>query len=277
MVDRGEGQPKGDEGGYGKDLLVGSVSPTSRHSWTSAGVVAFGSETTLRAHAAIAFSGAVKPASPPVSTAAASTEFVALDSLPPHASILHRAAEVASVEGLEGLSIGGLADELGLSKSGLFALFGSKEDLQLATIEAARKLYVQEVISPALAVGSGLVRLRALCEEFLSYLERRVFPGGCFFASAMAEFDGRPDGPVRDRIADCQTQWMDALERAAQAAIVQGQLRPDTDPKQLALELEAVLLAANWYFHLYRDTSYLRRAREAVRGRLQDATPTGRL
>jgi AcrR family transcriptional regulator len=192
-------------------------------------------------------------------------------------TILRRAAEVASVEGLERLSIGPLAEELRLSKSGLFAHFGSKEELQLATIETARRLYVQEVIVPARAVGSGLSELRALCDGFLSYVERRVFPGGCFFASAMAEFHSRPDSPVRDQITNCQTQWLTALERAAQAAVERSQLRPGTDPTQVAFELEAALLSANWYFHLYRDTSYLRRARDAVRGRLlQDATPRGR-
>ncbi len=190
---------------------------------------------------------------------------------------MRRAADVASVEGLERLSIGRLAEDLHLSKSGLFAHFGSKEELQLATIDAARQLYVQEVIVPAAAAGQGLARLIALCEGFLSYVERRVFPGGCFFASAMAEFDSRPDSPLRDRITDCQTQWLGVLEQATQAAVERGQLLAGTDPIQVAFELEAALLSANWYFHLYRDTSYLSRAREAVRCRLaQDATPMGR-
>jgi AcrR family transcriptional regulator len=108
------------------------------------------------------------------------------------AAILQTAADLASVDGLDGLSIGRLATELAMSKSGLFAHFGSKEDLQLATIEEARQRYTREVITPAQAAGSGIRRLYALCEAFLSYLERAVFPGGCFFASAMAEFDGKP-------------------------------------------------------------------------------------
>src|SRR5271170_1309015 len=106
-------------------------------------------------------------------------------------AILQTAADLASVEGLDGLSIGRLASELAMSKSGLFAHFGSKEDLQLAAIEEARQRYVQEVITPALAAGSGITRLYALCEAFLSYIERGVFPGGCFFAAAVAEFDGK--------------------------------------------------------------------------------------
>ena len=103
-----------------------------------------------------------------------------------------------------------------------------------------------------------------------------MFPGGCFFAAAMAEFDCKAAGPVRDRIAECQEQWMSTLERAAREALAQGELRADSDPRQLAFELEAFLLGANWYFHLYSDASYLSRARRAVRARLaSEATPAG--
>jgi AcrR family transcriptional regulator len=191
-------------------------------------------------------------------------------------AILRTAADLASVDGLDGLSIGRLATDMAMSKSGLFAHFGSKEDLQLATIEEARQRYAQEVIARALAAGPGITRLYALCESFLSYLERAVFPGGCFFASAMAEFDCKAPGPVRDRIARCQDQWMNTLERAAQDARAKGELRTDSDPRQLAFELEAALLSANWYFHLYTDATYLNRARRAVRARLaSEATPAG--
>ena len=110
-------------------------------------------------------------------------------------AILRTAADVASVDGLDGLSIGRLATELAMSKSGLFAHFGSKEELQLATIEEARQRYAREVIEPALAAGPASAALHALCESFLSYVERAVFPGGCFFASAMAEFDSKAPGP----------------------------------------------------------------------------------
>jgi len=183
---------------------------------------------------------------------------------------------VASVDGLDGLSIGRLATELAMSKSGLFAHFGSKEELQLATIEEARKLYAQEVIEPGRAAGAGITRLHALCEAFLSYLERAVFPGGCFFASAMAEFDSKAPGPVRDRIAECQNQWMNTLECAARQAQEGGELRAGADPGQLGFELEAALLSANWYFHLFNDATYLDRARRAVRARLaSEASPAG--
>jgi AcrR family transcriptional regulator len=191
-------------------------------------------------------------------------------------AILRTAADIASVQGLDGLSIGRLADELGLSKSGLFAHFGSKEELQLATIETARQVYVDEVIAPALGAGSGLTRLFALSDTFLSYVERQVFPGGCFFASAMAEYDCKP-GPVKDKIAELQAAWMDTLRRAAQSAIEAGELQRGTDPEQLGFEIESALLSANWYFHLFDDQSYMRRAREAVRLRVaRDATPRGR-
>src|ERR1700733_4683776 len=191
-------------------------------------------------------------------------------------AILATAADVASVDGLDGLTVGRLAAELSMSKSGLFAHFGSKQDLQMATIEEARQRYVREVIEPALAANPGIVRLHALCESFLSYLDRGVFPGGCFFASAMAEFDAKAPGPVRDRIAKCQAQWMDTLERAAVCALEAGELHTNADPQQLAFELEAALLSANWYFHLYKDPSYFERARRAVLDRLaSQATRTG--
>jgi AcrR family transcriptional regulator len=191
-------------------------------------------------------------------------------------AILRTAADVASVDGLQGLTIGKLGAELGMSKSGLFAHFGSKEGLQLATIEAARQRYVEEVLDPARRSPAGIARLHALCEAFLSYVERAVFPGGCFFAAAMAEFDSKAPSAVRDQIVESQEQWMSALERAAAKAQANGELAPDADPKQLAFELEAALLSANWYFHLHADAGYFNRARRAIRTRLaSEATADG--
>jgi AcrR family transcriptional regulator len=190
--------------------------------------------------------------------------------------ILRTAVDIASVDGLDGLSIGRLATQIGMSKSGLFAHFGSKESLQLATIEEARRRYVNEVIEPALSSGSGIVRLDALCQAFLSYIERDVFIGGCFFASAMAEFDAKGPSLVRDRIVECQEQWMATLERAAESARAKGELRAEGDSPQLAFELEGALLTANWYFHLFHDATNIERARHAVRTRLlSEATPAG--
>ena len=184
--------------------------------------------------------------------------------------ILEVATAIASVEGLEGLTLGRLATALAMSKSGLFAHFGSKEDLQLATIEHARKVYVDHVILPGLAHAVGVATLNALCDRYVALMERRAFPGGCFFAAAMAEFDARP-GVVRDTIAALQRQWLDMLEGAASDGIRLGELDPSVDPVQLAFELEAAMLSGNWYFHLYSDAQFFALSRTAVQRTLSAA------
>ena len=183
------------------------------------------------------------------------------------AAILVEAARLATVDGLEGLSIGGLAKAIGMSKSGLYAHFGSKLDLQLATIESARETFIAEVLIPALSAPQGIRRLFAACEAFLSHVERQVFPGGCFFAAAAAEVGTRP-GPVRDAVAAQQSDWIELLERLGRKALQLRELEPDVDPTQLAFELNAVLVAANTSFILHRDPTAFERARAAVRGRL---------
>lgn len=190
--------------------------------------------------------------------------------------ILEVAAAIASVEGLEGLTLGRLATDLAMSKSGLFAHFGSKEDLQLATIEHARQIYVEQVILPGLAHSPGIATLHGLCDRYVALMERGVFPGGCFFAAAMAEFDARP-GVVRDTIAALQRQWLDMLEGAARDGIRLGELDRRVDPVQLAFELEAAMLSANWYFHLYSDTRFFVLSRNAVQRTISTAaSPKGR-
>jgi AcrR family transcriptional regulator len=183
------------------------------------------------------------------------------------AAILDRAADLASVEGLEGLTIGRLAGDLGLSKSGLFRHFGSKEDLQLATVERAVQVLRREVVEPAAEREPGLDRLRALIEGYLGYLEREVFPGGCFIAAASAEFDGRP-GPVRDAIAQASREWASELERQAKTARKAGELPADTNPGQLVFELNALARAANASYQLHRDRRAFRRARAGIAQRL---------
>jgi AcrR family transcriptional regulator len=183
-------------------------------------------------------------------------------------AILETAVHVASAEGLEGLTIGRLASELSMSKSGLFAHFGSKEDLQLATVEAARSVFIREVIRPAFETGRGLPRLWKLCDIWLGYVRGEVFRGGCFFAAAAAEFDGRP-GPVRDRIAEIMKEWLATLRRAVREAQDAGQFDMDVDPTQLAFELNALELGANWAFQLYGDRQAFSRAREAMLERLR--------
>jgi AcrR family transcriptional regulator len=181
--------------------------------------------------------------------------------------ILDAAAKLATTEGLEGLSIGRLAEHIGMSKSGLYAHFGSKEELQLAAIETADRIFSAEVIAPAELLSSPLAKLQALCEQFLSHLERRVFPGGCFFASAAAEFDTRP-GPVRERIAAFQYGWSEQLVQLVRDAQAAGELRPDDPPEQLAFELNADLLMANMAFLLYDSPQATALARNAIADRL---------
>ncbi|RDH78619.1 TetR/AcrR family transcriptional regulator [Mycolicibacterium moriokaense] len=181
-------------------------------------------------------------------------------------AILEQAARLATVDGLDGLTIGGLAAAIGMSKSGLYAHFGSKEDLQLATIASARETFVAEVFVPSLDAPQGVRRLRAACEAFLSHIERRVFPGGCFFAVAAADVGTRV-GPVRDAVAAQQRDWIDLLEQLARKAISLGELDSGNDPAQLAFELNAVLVAAATGFILQGDAAVFDRARAAV-GRL---------
>ncbi|WNG92419.1 TetR/AcrR family transcriptional regulator [Mycobacterium sp. ITM-2016-00318] len=179
-------------------------------------------------------------------------------------AILAEAARLATVDGLDGLSIGGLATAIGMSKSGLYAHFGSKEDLQLATIAAARETFVAEVFVPALAAPQGVERLRAACEAFLSHIERRVFPGGCFFAVAAADVGTRP-GALRDAVAARQRDWMQLLERLAHKARERGELESGVHPTQVAFELDAILVSASTTFILQGDASVIDRARAAVR------------
>jgi len=183
------------------------------------------------------------------------------------AAILRTAASLATVDGLEGLSIGNLAIATGISKSGLYAHFGSKQDLQLATVDEAEQILSAEVIGPALAARPGLAQLAALCDAFFSYVERRVFPGGCFFAATALEMGTRP-GPVRDRVAAVQSGFTALLHSFAVTALEQHELPAGEDPGRLAFELHAILLGADTKFVLDDDPAVLDLAREVVRRRL---------
>ena len=192
-------------------------------------------------------------------------------------AILETAVHIASAEGLEGLTIGRLATDLSMSKSGLFAHFGSKEDLQVATVEAARSIFIREVIHPAFEGERGLLGLWRLCDAWLSYVESGVFRGGCFFAAVAAEFDGRP-GPVRNRIAEIMKEWLATLRRSVAEAQTAGELSKEVDPTQMAFEFNALELGANWAFQLYGDKQAFARAREAILKSLhRQATPKGSL
>lgn len=181
--------------------------------------------------------------------------------------VLHRAVEIASLEGLEALSLGRLSGELQLSKSGVFALFGSKEELQLATVRAAMKTYVETVVQPALATPPGLLRVWRLCENWLEYSRTRVFPGGCFFFNVSAEFDARP-GRIRELIASGSLRWLKIIEEAIAEARTRGEISAQADAPQLAFELVAMLEAANGLSLLHDDGSAYDRCRAGILRRL---------
>lgn len=188
-------------------------------------------------------------------------------------SILRVAVDLASVEGLEGLTIGRLADELAMSKSGLFAHFGSKEELQLATVDAARTIFTDRVIRPALAAPQGIQRLWQLCENWLQYVEGKVFKGGCFFAAASFEFDSRK-GPVRDAIAVAMREWLGVLARAVEGAKKVGHLKASVNAEQFAFEIYSLAIGAHWGFQLLEDKKALTQVRSTIRDRIQAlATP----
>jgi AcrR family transcriptional regulator len=185
-------------------------------------------------------------------------------------AILREAAQLATVEGIEGLSIGRLADAVGMSKSGLFAHFGSKQELQLATIEAASALFAEQVIQPARSAPTGLDRVRQLAENFLRHVEESVYPGGCFFASVAAEMDTHP-GPVRDLAIQVAEEWSRQIELGVRDAQAEGAIDADEDPQQLAFELNAYLLMANAQFVARQDPAPIARARLALVRRLAAA------
>jgi AcrR family transcriptional regulator len=187
------------------------------------------------------------------------------------AAVLDRAMAMATEAGLDGLSLGQLAEALGVSKSGLFAHWKSKEELQLATIEHARQIWVERVIAPALIAPRGVRRLWALHQSRMDYYASNMLPGGCFFANTQFEFNARP-GTVRDRLAMGFTDWMGLLSRLTTEAIEAGELSADVDPDQLAYEIEALGLTAVMQVRLLKDTGYSH-ARQAVLDRLRFLCP----
>ena len=186
-------------------------------------------------------------------------------------TILHAAADLATVDGLDGLSLGALAMHIGMSKSGLYAHFGSKEELQLATIDTAKAIFDADVIEPTNDIDDPLEHLRALSDAFLSHVERRVFPGGCFFISVSAEFDTHP-GPVKDKLLAFQAEWSQRMQQLITGGQQRGLLQPEENPSQLTFELTSYLLMANTAFVMHNDPAYLHHARTAVNHRLQQAS-----
>jgi len=190
-------------------------------------------------------------------------------------AILKAATELATVEGLDGLSIARLAEHAGMSKSGLFAHFKSKEDLQLATIDAAAEIFEREVTQPGMAAPPGVARIESQCEAFLSYLGRGVIRRGCFFIAAAAEFDAKP-GPVKDHLRVVYAKLLAGLTHVVRDARTMGEIAATEDVDQLTFELDALLLGANFAYVFFDDPAALARARRGVRARLERALPPGR-
>jgi AcrR family transcriptional regulator len=188
-------------------------------------------------------------------------------------SILRVAVNLASLEGLQGLTIGRLADELDMSKSGLFAHFGSKEELQLATVEMARQIFVEHVIQPALKNPEGMPRLWALCTSWLGHVEARIFAGGCFFTAASFEFDSRP-GPVRDAIVAAMKKWLRTLSHAVEEGKKAGHVKAGVDSERFAFEIYSLAIGGHWGSQLFNDALALDKMRSTILGRLRAvATP----
>ena len=187
------------------------------------------------------------------------------------AAVLDQAMAVASCKGLQGLSIGVLASQAGLSKSGLFAHFGSKEALQQAVLEEAVESFIREVITPALAVPSGIGRIRACFENWLAWTSNSRFPGGCPLMGATFELDSQP-GPLRDYVAAQQGRWLQSLARMVRSAIKAGELASDTDPNRLAFEINGIGLSHNFSCRLLEDPNCTDYARKAFDGLMERAS-----
>ncbi len=187
-------------------------------------------------------------------------------------AILARAFELANVIGVSGLSIGRLAEATGLSKSGLFAHFGSKEALEVAVVEEAARQFVQEVMVPALRQPRGEPRVKALFEQWLAW---GVRPGGCFFVGASAELDDRP-GPPRDKLVQACKDWIDAIGTAARIAVTEGHFRDDLDHEQFAFELYGIMMACHTFGRFLREPDALARSKSAFDRLLASAHPAPR-
>ncbi|MFI8202043.1 TetR/AcrR family transcriptional regulator [Streptomyces sp. NPDC085937] len=179
-------------------------------------------------------------------------------------AVLAAAPAEATVHGLQGLTIGMLADKVGMSKSSLHALFGSKEELELAIIEQAHLVYDKQIVQPALQESDPLKKLLALCENWLSFVERDIFPGGCFFAAVNAEYDTRP-GAVRNQLVLLHSRWTELVSAAVVESQEAGRLSGKQSPQELTFQILAILGQANDMYLLYQDASRIEMGRTIVR------------
>jgi AcrR family transcriptional regulator len=184
-----------------------------------------------------------------------------------HETILNAAMNLATVRGLDGLTIGSLASYLGMSKSGIFSHFGSKENLQIEVVKNARKSFIHEVIEPVFQSEKGVRRLWGYCSNWISYAEKKVLDGGCFFSTTSMEFDAKP-GHVRDEVARNMRNWMYRLRREARIAVSQGELTAEVDANQLTFEIHSLCMGANWFIQMFEDYKAALRARQTIRERL---------
>lgn len=187
-------------------------------------------------------------------------------------AIVARAVDVASVEGLEGVTIGRLASDLGMSKAGVIGQFGTKADLQVAALDAASQVFIGDVWDPAADKEPGLPRLLAICDAWVDHIRRSPFAGGCFWTAASAEFDGR-GGPAHEAVQRRMRSWRKVLRREIVAAIEAGQLSSELDPDQTVFELEAIPMGLNQAVQLFGDKQAPARARKAMRRVLGLETP----
>jgi len=211
-------------------------------------------------------------ASPPTQAARKSRD----DGLKSRRAILDAAARLATTHGLEELSIGELAQHIGMSKSGLYAHFKSKEELELATVDAAAEIFENDVIRRVEGSLGGAARVTALAEAFLGHLARRVYPGGCFFATVAAQLAPRP-GRVRDRVSRLQQEWVAQFIAALREARNDGEIEPGADVDQLTFEITAMLFRANFAWIMTEDEAVLNQARIGIRGVLSRVLTSGQV
>jgi AcrR family transcriptional regulator len=197
-------------------------------------------------------------------TRAASSRKPRADGVESRGVILNAAARLATTRGLEGLSIGDLAEHIGMSKSGLYAHFKSKEELELATIETAVEIFETEVINKVPESLRGLARVPVLTDAFLQHLERRIFPGGCFFATVAAQLASHP-GRARDRVMQVQAAWVEQFTSALRQGSEAGEIPRDSDLDQVTFEITAMMLRANLAWILTEDKRVLDRARVGIK------------
>jgi AcrR family transcriptional regulator len=177
-------------------------------------------------------------------------------------AIVLEAVQLASTDGLKGLSMAVLAERLGIPKSSVHAAFGSKEELQLAVLQETRKMLIDLVVAPSLVETAGSARLIAVGKSWIGYLQDQIFEGGCVLSSAASEVDGHP-GPPRDVLAAIMSEWLKFLADNARAAIKNGEFQPKTDAEQLAFQLHSIGLTANWHHQLFGGATAFKRARTA--------------